>query len=491
MKKRIWMLMLVLCLLLPVLAQAATYNVWVGGVQLTDYHKSGAGWEYDPYSNTLLLNGADIQGVDPIGYAAHEGAGIAAGNGLTIKLLGSSKVRAYSSTSIYPTAIRVSGDLKIISETDGTGVRGSLFAQAKAPAGLSFGNGCFGIRVDNGDIEIDADVTAEVQTEDVVAYAAAIWTTDDIIIDGGTVNAYLNHDGKNAVGGIVQSGAAIYTDGNYKTITINGGTVNAYTGNGQYQSCGIGTQVDSAIEIHGGVVNAYGSHAENSYGIGADGYITITGGTVTAQAGDAKAFSYGIGTNGDLKITGGTIMAVGGKAEIDSYGIGGNQDVLISNSEIKNAKGGAAKVRSFGIGATGDVNITDSSIVATGGTAGYSYGFGSQGDIEIFGANNVLEAAGGTLAVGSMGATTAPASNYRYTVNTTGNSKDNQKLNSMPNWKLYKYVKMEPGKHIEDEYIEEEISELPQTGDDSALMLWTMLLALCGTAMLLRRHREN
>ena len=65
--------LVLLCSLLPVSALAeeagetpeepqepTAYNLWIGGVQVTDETLSGAGWSYDPASKTLTLTDAEI-----------------------------------------------------------------------------------------------------------------------------------------------------------------------------------------------------------------------------------------------------------------------------------------------------------------------------------------------------------------------------------------------------------------------------------------------
>ena len=118
----------------------------------------------------------------------------------------------------------------------------------------------------------------------------------------------------------------LYGDGSY--VTITGGTI---TANGGYRNAGIG---GSHITISGGNVTATGgSQAAGIGGVfwGAGNDITITGGIVNATGGSSAAGIGGgfAGNANNITITGGTVTATGG-----TYGIGGGASGQIGAGNI-------------------------------------------------------------------------------------------------------------------------------------------------------------
>lgn len=83
--------------MIPMTATAdtkATYNLWIGGTQVTDDNLSGPGWAFDPGSNTLTLTNVNIGGEGGIPVDSSSGVGIyAEGMDLTIKGTGEVKAK--------------------------------------------------------------------------------------------------------------------------------------------------------------------------------------------------------------------------------------------------------------------------------------------------------------------------------------------------------------------------------------------------------------
>ena len=167
-------------------------------------------------------------------------------------------------------------------------------------------------------------------------------------------------------------------DLSYGTISISdGGTLNIYGqetgsgtltlgGPGRKTSSGISLGSGSALNIHGGTVNATG-RCYNSVGaapgidVGGSGTLTVYGGEVNAEAGTSSNAGYGAGirvtSGGTVSIYGGTVTATGASNRsalgVSGAGIGGN------------GAGGN------GAGETcGNVTITGGTVTATGGSGG-------------------------------------------------------------------------------------------------------------------------
>lgn len=130
MKKTVVSLLLALCMvctLLPVTASAATsYNIWVGGTQVTDTNAAdvlGDGTvSYDSTTNTLTLNGATITGNQKFDGGATDitrvgdgpdRTGILSDGSLTIELAAGSQNTITGTTGYSSYGIYVAGDLTI------------------------------------------------------------------------------------------------------------------------------------------------------------------------------------------------------------------------------------------------------------------------------------------------------------------------------------------------------------------------------------------
>lgn len=271
----------------------------------------------DNSQNILTLNNATIQGVASV----ENGAGISysdyyEGYSLDIILIGENTVTAADTVADYSFGIYVSSRLTINGD---------------------------GLTVESKNANIDS------------CGIFAVW---ELSISSGTINAVAGDAVTNSCG--IGTNETIIISGTNTSVTAMGG--NASNGN----SSGIAS-VSGKVEISGGTVKAYGKTAAASdasdtttgisHGIGAVGGVTISGGTITANAyttdaDTANYNSYGIGSEGTITISGGTIVANGGLAvNGESFGIGATGDFDISGAADIQAKGGnASKGSSYGIG---------------------------------------------------------------------------------------------------------------------------------------------
>ena len=218
-------------------------------------------------------------------------------------------------------------------------------------------------------------------------------TRDTTITVSGTVNL------------ILTQGSSLTL--NYGRISISANsTLNIYGqetgsgtltlgGPGRKTSSGISLGSGSALNIHGGTINATG-RCYNSVGaapgidVGGSGTLTVYGGEVTAEAGTYSSGGYGAGirvvTGGTVSIHGGTVTATGAsnKSANGSSGAGGNGagetcgNVTITGGTVTATGGGGFSGASAGIGGGqgsttsnqgggGNVSIHGGTVTATGG----------------------------------------------------------------------------------------------------------------------------
>lgn len=424
----------------------ALYHLYIEGKRLTSANNKPQtdggvlpdGVTYDPTTNTLTLNNATINDG-----GSQSGAGIfystagIAGDTLNLVLAGTSTVTAGEAPSGWESAIDIS-DANLTISGDGTLNANST----KEYASPQYGNSA--IHVTNGNLTIEGG-TINATANNGTHYNSAIYVaghvagTGDITINGGTVNAYANCTVTSGVmteiNAASDSNAAIFLSDNNHELTINGGTVNAYAGKGENNSCGIGGDPGTTVSITGGTVHAQGgsiTNAGGSYGIGVTAYgnpktggtVTIENATVTAIGGSG-ASSYGIGADGNVTISNAAeVTATGGNATSASYGVGTKGMFAISNAAKLTATGGSASGASYGIGSDQGVTLSDTAeVTASGGTAPVSFGIGSQTNVAIS-STNTLDLFGNTRAVGAIGTVSelTPASGYVLIVGPSSDS---------------------------------------------------------------------
>ena len=235
------------------------------------------------------------------------------------------------------------------------------------------------------------------------AHGAAIGTGSDpqqterdstmaITINGGTVKATSNSSG-------AAIGTGYRTDGG--TITINGGTINA-TSNGGGAAIGTGyTGNGGTVTINGGTVKATSNRSGAAIGVGDSGTlgtVNITGGQITAAAlnqrkasesGAAIGCGYFYKTGGEINISGGTINITDGY--LNGIGYGHYKSSTSGSSSITITITGGSICNPYQIGGT-PVNSSNAPVYKTkvdlSGVAGiaanqavsgsitdYSYGF--------------------------------------------------------------------------------------------------------------------
>ena len=261
-----------------------TYNIWVGGVQVTSDNESnvlgdeGGTVTYTPATGntaqTLTLNGANIAN----SYSwDNKVAGIYALGDLNIILNGENSITAANNDNGYSSGIHFDGTPGILATLTISG-DGSLHTKG-------------------------GDISKNINFQSSGIYG------QNIIIDSGTVVAESGITTGYALGIGIASNAYI---------TINGGNVTAIGNASGYQSNGIRTHSST---INGGTITARAGDADYSFGIYCQNDLIIKGGNLSVQAGNADTLSYGINLNvNSLIVSGGGIIARG-----NTKGIGASQ----------------------------------------------------------------------------------------------------------------------------------------------------------------------
>ena len=215
--------------------------------------------------------------------------------------------------------LTTSGDLTIYAQSTGD-EQGKMCANDQESDESSWGvNICGDLTINGGSIE--ASSSAAEDSYGILAY--------NMTVNGGSVKA--TGGAADMSYGICVAGPTSVVDSG--SMTINGGSVTATGGEGSCDSHGIYAKKE--LTITGGTVKAEGGDATESYGICADNELTITGNAdVTATGGEAEGSSYGIyGAGTGLTISGGTVTAEGGEA-MDSYGIYAANDLTITGNTV-------------------------------------------------------------------------------------------------------------------------------------------------------------
>ena len=188
-----------------------SYNLRVGGVEVTSVNTSGTGWSYDNQTNTLTLDGFNYEG-DGSGIEIEtlQDLNIIIKNENRIKNISSSYS---SSTNGWSCGIYVHGNLTITG--DGT---------LEVTGGTA--NTSHGISV-LGKLEIDSQGTIIAKAQ-ATAGTSGIFAYDGIVIKNGNITAYAA-EATNSSRGIECNG----------DITISGGTVVAKAEKGEISSYGL------------------------------------------------------------------------------------------------------------------------------------------------------------------------------------------------------------------------------------------------------------
>ena len=256
---------------LPVPLSTETYEIWVGGVQVTRANRGdvlgpmdeGETVIYDSDTNTLTLDGATINGtyegtwIDSTTSAYY---GIYADTALKIEMVGDSTIMGKNLANIASIGIYTGSTLNLSGS-------GSLY--------VSGGTGKFSVGIYSG-----GSITIEGRRVTAVGAAATqtsigIASNGNITIHDGGVEALAN-TGASTSWGMMATNA----------ITINDGEVTASGKTGLHTNAAAGS-----VTISDGMVTANGSE------VGIAGAVTVTGGTVTVKS-DAKALNGSLTTSG-------------------------------------------------------------------------------------------------------------------------------------------------------------------------------------------------
>ena len=193
---------------------STSYNLRVGGVEVTSANTSGTGWSYDNQTRTLTLDGFIYEG---------NGVGIQSEYGdLTINIKGNNKIKNTSKSNWWDLAINIiNGKLTI--EGDGTleATGGTGFTSC----GISSGSK---LTINSGTV---------IATAQSAENAAAIYTYG-IVMNGGKLIAQ-SADATNG---------SSYGIDSHGDIIINGGTVKATAGTASQESYGLGISSVSGVE---------------------------------------------------------------------------------------------------------------------------------------------------------------------------------------------------------------------------------------------------
>lgn len=188
---------------------STSYNLKVGGVEVTSANTSGTGWSYDNQTNTLTLDGFNYEG---------NGSGIETSKDLNIIIKNENRIKNISSsysdsTNGWSCGIYAFGNLTIT----GDGTLDVTGGTASTSHGISV----------LGKLEIDSQGTIIAKAQ-ATAGTSGIYAYDGIVIKNGNITAYAAE--------ATNSSRGIECDGD---ITISGGTVVAKAEKGEIFSYGL------------------------------------------------------------------------------------------------------------------------------------------------------------------------------------------------------------------------------------------------------------
>ena len=196
---------------------STSYNLRVGGVEVTSANTSGTGWSYDNQTNTLTLDGFNYEG---------NGSGIETSKDLNIIIKNENRIKNISSsysdsTNGWSCGIYAFGNLTIT----GDGTLDVTGGTADTSHGISV----------LGKLEIDSQGTIIAKAQATIG-TSGIFAYDGIVIKNGNITAYAAE--------AAYSSRGIECDGD---ITISGGTVVAKAEKGETFSYGL--ESDKKITI--------------------------------------------------------------------------------------------------------------------------------------------------------------------------------------------------------------------------------------------------
>ncbi|SHI89079.1 protein of unknown function [Lutispora thermophila DSM 19022] len=182
-------------------------------------------------------------------------------------------------------------------------------------------------------IQLESETTNNItNSRDVsVGRACGIYFLDgDLTIKGEGILNVTGGTGNDSYGICVKaSNSNLAANGVYGNVNIENGTITAEGGEAKSNSA---IHAAGYITISGGIVEATAHNASNGYsrGIWSPNLITISGGTVIAEAGMSDQESYGIEAF-RISINGGNVIASGNSSALYKYNNESNAQINISN----------------------------------------------------------------------------------------------------------------------------------------------------------------
>ena len=362
-----------------------TYPVWVGGQQITETNRSGEGWHYDTATSTLYLKDYSYSG------KGYKNSGIYALCDLNMVLEGDNQVvsSGYYGILVKNATLTITGEgtLKV------QGTDFGIYTTEWSIGALTIG-GNVTLEAISGDVVsgssygIRADGALTIRDNAVVKATSGYAPDRSCGIYGYTSLDILDHADVTATADDASNGSYGIRTTN---MTVSGGVVTATGSTGKYASCGIYTQT---LSISDGKVYATADTVSNgpSVGVQAAKEVSISGGLLVAQGGDATASadtSCGVQTSGPLTVSGGALEAytLGGKftraIQADTLTVK-NGYVMATAADTASDPDGSMTF-SNGIQVSNGLSIEGGTVYTQGGSADQSYGIQSAADLTISG----------------------------------------------------------------------------------------------------------
>ena len=330
--------------LLPATALAAEeYNVWVGGVQVTDsnrYDVLGDGTvAFTPAAGSeqakLKLYGANITGTSLPKYP-DDNYGIYSEIDLTLEIHGKNTIIAEDAVADAESNGIYGKEANLIIEGDGTldvtagkgqyshavyarklTMRGGTVRATAGEASYSATIDCYDFVMEGGTLEatsgkgrrsyaVDTDSmtvlggTVRATGGEASEESSGIRTSEKLVMEGGTLEATAGKAG---------SSRAIMA-----RMTVRGGTIRATGGEGSNDSNAI---MSNQFVMEGGTLEATSGKGDFTYGLQTNS-MTVLGGAIRVTAGDASSFCKGVFSN-EFTMEGGSLIALSGEAK-ESWG---------------------------------------------------------------------------------------------------------------------------------------------------------------------------
>ena len=359
-KKRFLSILLSLTLMLGLMpgmsitarANVTTYNIWVGGTQVTSENATSSDhptWSYNVDSNTLTLNGVSIS----TGYKYNDHWGYSAGiyyengdtfnNPLNIILEGTNAISGNGiTTGIY-----------------GDGYYGSFTFSGKGSlntTGTSIGIGTY-----KGSVEIDSGTINACGTD-----SSGIYAYGGIVINGGNVEATGANFGIQSMYGVRISDGTVTAEATNSTENTGAAIYDGSSSNG--------------ISITGGTVTANGtSSSGEAYGLfmGSSGSITIGAEITSLTVTGTTSATYGTVKNSVAGMGWSTVAGTGEGTEIavntSSASLGSYKKLLFPYKKTAATVTTPPKAKS-GLKYTGSAQALVTTGTVSGGTMNYALG---------------------------------------------------------------------------------------------------------------------